>query len=371
MIYIVYGTRAELIKFSSLIRELKKRRVQFRTVDTGQHDNKSLNVSLGLPKPDFHLGKSYRDRWSKLEASFVTYPLASLMALVWGFGVFLKLARILSKGDVIVTHGNAMGVPLAIISTKVGKITKTNKSYKIVHMESGFRGNTRSTKLLDTIYKFADKSSDILFTPFKSTQKNLHNTDGKVILSGDVMKDVVKETMKIKTWTKKIKKDYVLANITRSVVTKQDALHMLHAMEDSPIDVIFIINPVIRKRVEKFGLNKMLKSKRIILMQPTDYPKFLHLLKNSKGCITDSTGVQEECAVLGKPCIVTNDFVQIPELAESGVVKKTGCNYIGILGGLRKIGNGRWKITSKDIMGSGSPTKKIADHLVSLERSSR
>lgn len=371
MIYIVYGTRAELIKFSSLIRELKRRKARFRTVDTGQHDNTSLNASLGLPRPDFHLGMSPRGNWSKLEATFVTYPLASLMAIVWGMGVFLKLTRILSKGDVIVVHGNAMGVPLAIMATKAGKMMKTKGGHKIVHMESGFRGNTRSTRLLDAIYKFADRSSDVLFTPFKSTQKNLHNTDGKVILSGDLMKDVVKDTLKIKTGAKKIKGNYVLANITRSIVTKQDALHMMGAMEDSPIDIVFIMNPVIRKRMEKFGLSRHLRSDRITLMQPVDYPKFLRLLRDSVGCITDSTGVQEECAVLGKPCIVTNDFLQIPELAEAGVVQKTGCNYIGILGCLRKISNGRWKIRTRDIMGPGSPTKKIADHLMGLERSSR
>ncbi len=366
MIFIVYGTRAELIKFSPLIRDLKRRKTKFKTVDIGQHDNESLQKSLRLPKPDFHLGKSLRPTWSKLEATFVTYPIASLLALAWGFKVFVKLARILSSGDIIVTHGNAMGVPLAIYATKF-----STKKPKLVHTESGLRGNTSSARLVDFFFKFADKRSDILFTPFKSAEKNLKAEDikGKIILSGDLMKDVVRETLKIRPKIKMPKGDYVVANITRSIVNRHDAKNLLYALVDSPIDVILIMNPVIRKRIEKFRLDKLLKSEKIKVMLTMDYPDFLHLIKNSKGTITDSTGVEEECAFMEKPCIVTNDFLQIPELEEFGIVKKTGRNYIAILNGLRKIKNGTWKIKAKNLFGSSSPTKKIANYLIALERS--
>lgn len=368
MIFIVYGTRAELIKFSPLIRELMRRKAKFKTVDIGQHDNRSLNKSLRLPDPDFRLGGSYRSTWSKLEASFVTYPIAAALALMWGLNVFVKLAAILSKGDVVVTHGNAMGVPVSIYASKFSLRNK-----KLVHMESGLRGNSSNTRLLDFIYKFADKRSDLLFAPFKSSMKNLKNSEinGKIIQSGDVMKDVVKETLKIKPKIKIPKGDYVVANITRSIINEVDAKHLLRALSDSPIDVLLIMNPVIKNRIEKFGLRKMLKSERIKPMQILDYPDFLHLLARSKGVITDSTGVEEECAALEKPCIVTNDFLQIPELEHEGVVKITGCNYIGVLGCLRKINDGRWKIKNKNILGKGNVTKMIADRIISLERSSK
>jgi len=365
MIFIVYGTRAELIKFSPLIRELKRRKADFRTVDTGQHENEALRKSLRLPKPDFHLGKSYRSKWSNLEASFVTYPMASLLALIWGLGVFVKLAHILSHGDVVVTHGNAMGVPLAIYATRF-----SSKRPKLVHMESGFRGNTKNARLLDFIYRFADRRSDMLFTPFKSTEKNLKSGDirGKVILSGDVMKDVVRETLKIKPKNRKPKGDYLVANITRSVVDRHDAKQLLHALSDSPIDIILIMNPVIKKRIRNFGLEGLIKSERIIQTPAMEYPDFLHLLKKSRGAVTDSTGVEEECAVLGKPCIVTNDFVQIPELEQSGILKRAGCNYIAVLSCLRKIRYGGWKIKNRNVITGGSPTKKIVDNILSLDQ---
>lgn len=368
MIFIVYGTRAELIKFSPLIRELQRRKANFKTVDIGQHDNRSLVRSLKLSQPDFHLGDSYRPTWSKMESSVLTYPVAATLALFWGLKVFTKLTTILSKGDVIVTHGNAMGVPLAIFASKL-----SIRKPKIVHMESGFRGNTKNTKLLDFFYKFADERSDFLFTPFKSSEKNLKKSKvrGKIVLSGDVMKEVVKETMSIRPRIKIPRGDYVVANITRSVISKEDAKHLLHALGDSPIDIVLIMNPVIRSRIERLGLNRMLNTEKIKIMQPLDYIDFLHLLSKSRGAVTDSTGVEEECAALSKPCIVTNDFLQIPELEHASIVKVVGCNYIGILGKLRKIRDGRWKIKDRGVLGKTNSTKLIADHLVKLVRSSR
>lgn len=368
MLFIVYGTRAEIIKFSPLIRELGSRKIQFKTVDIGQHDNRSLIKSLRLPQPDYHLGGSFRPVWSKLEASFITYPAAAALALLWGFKVFVKLSSILSKGDIVVTHGNAMGVPLSIYASKMSM-----RRPKIVHMESGFRGGSKSARLLDFFYELADSKSDFLFVPFESARKNLRESEvgGKVVFSGDVMKEVVKETLKIKPKTKIPKGNYVVANITRSIFDKEDAKHVLHAMADSPIDVVLVMNPVIRKRIEKFGLEKMLKSSRIRKTDPMDYPDFLHMLSRSKGAITDSTGVEEECAALGKPCLVTNDFLQIPELERATVVKRVGCNYIGILGGLRKMSDGRWKIKQKGVLGKQNSTKFIADYLISIERSSK
>lgn len=368
MIFIVYGTRAELIKFSPLIRELKRRKADFKLVDTGQHDNHSLQMALKLPEPDFHLGKSYRLRWSSLETNAITYPMASMLALFWGFKVFAKLAMIFSGGDVIVTHGNAMGVPLSIYAAKL-----SSRKPNIVHMESGFRAGRGNARLLDFIYRFADKRSDYLFTPFKSAEKNLRRerVAGRIILSGDVMKDVVAETLRLGGKSRKTTGRYVVANMTRSIVDKNGAKHVLNALAESPVKVILILNPVIKKRIEKFGLSGMLKSGNIGQAPTMNYPDFLRLLNGSVGAVTDSTGVQEECAVMGKPCIVTNDFLQIPELQSSGAVRLTGTNYIGILDGLRKMASGRWKVRSKKLFQAGSPTKKIADHLVSLDRRSK
>jgi len=367
MINIVYGTRAELIKFSPLIRELDRRRVNFRTIDLGQHDNKSLHRALRIPEPDRHLGKSSRVAWSKLEALPVTYPFAVIMAMVWGVKVFFSISSIIKDGDVVVTHGNTMGVPPTIMATKINGVL--GKNHRTVHFESGFRGGTKSSRLLDVFYRFADRHSDVLFTPFRSTEKKLRSEGmrGKIILSGDVVKDVVKQTLKIKPGIKIPTGSYVVVNITRSIVNKFDARHLVEALRDSPLDIVLITNPVIEKRLEKFRLDKLLIAPNIKKMMPMDYPDFLHLVKGSVGVVTDSGGLQEECLVMRKPCIVTNDYLQINELRDFGVVKMTGCNYSGIISGLNKIRDGRWKLVNIPTS-AGSPTKKIADYLIMMEK---
>ena len=63
MIHLVYGTRAELIKFSPLIRGLKKKKISFKLIDTGDHDTRSLRQELKLPEPNYYFGKSPREMW--------------------------------------------------------------------------------------------------------------------------------------------------------------------------------------------------------------------------------------------------------------------------------------------------------------------
>src|SRR5438093_13061725 len=100
MIHLVYGTRAELIKFSPLIRGLKKKKISFKLIDTGDHDTRSLRQELKLPEPNYYFGKSPRETWS-----LALFPFAVLLALLWGAYVFLRLAGIfLKEGKIIIYH---------------------------------------------------------------------------------------------------------------------------------------------------------------------------------------------------------------------------------------------------------------------------
>jgi len=325
MIHIVYGTRAELIKLSPLISRLKKDKVEFKTIDTGQHDTSDLRKSLKLPKTNYHFGKSSRNKWSKLEANFLTQPFAVGLSLLWGAKVFTKLYRIFSKeGDVVVIHGNPMGVPVTVFSAKLNP-----KKIKLVHVESGLRGRTRRSFLLDWFYRIADHNSHILFVPFKTSENNLvrEKVKGKIIYTGNIVKDVVQNTLKIKTRVKIPKNDYVLANFSRSILTKRDAKKIINSLTNSNKNILVVINPKIQKRLERFHLlDKLKTSEKIILLKNMKYPDFLHLLNNSIGVITDSNGVQEESYFLGKPCAITNDFVQHSELVWGTKIRVVGTN---------------------------------------------
>ena len=58
-IHIVAGARPNFMKIAPLIREMKKQKIQFKLVHTGQHYDYNMSKiffdNLGIPEPDFFL----------------------------------------------------------------------------------------------------------------------------------------------------------------------------------------------------------------------------------------------------------------------------------------------------------------------------
>ena len=75
--------------------------------------------------------------------------------------------------------------------------------------------------------------------------------------------------------------------------------------------------------VKKKIINKI-NPENIILIDPLAYQDFIWLMNRSKIIITDSGGVQEEAAFLGKPCVVCRDHTERKEgLGTFSVLCKT------------------------------------------------
>ena len=68
--------------------------------------------------------------------------------------------------------------------------------------------------------------------------------------------------------------------------------------------IIWPIHPRSQKQLQSFGLwNEVIASERLILLHPLGYHEMLKLNMISKIMLTDSGGLQEECTVLGTPCL--------------------------------------------------------------------
>jgi UDP-N-acetylglucosamine 2-epimerase (non-hydrolysing) len=72
--------------------------------------------------------------------------------------------------------------------------------------------------------------------------------------------------------------------------------------EDMPI--IWPIHPRTQKQLQNFNLwEEVLINKRMILLHPLGYHEMLRLNMEATIMLTDSGGLQEECTVLGTPCL--------------------------------------------------------------------
>jgi UDP-N-acetylglucosamine 2-epimerase (non-hydrolysing) len=89
-------------------------------------------------------------------------------------------------------------------------------------------------------------------------------------------------------------------------------------------DVIlaFPVHP--NPRVQSIARDLLTGHERIWLMEPLCYLDFIGMLSESWLILSDSGGVQEEAATLGKPLIVLRKNTERPEVVESGVARLTG-----------------------------------------------
>ena len=72
----------------------------------------------------------------------------------------------------------------------------------------------------------------------------------------------------------------------------------------SKMSIVWAVHPRTKKQLKTFDLwGKVLKSPNIHLVHPLDYHSMLRLNMGAKIMLTDSGGLQEECTVLGTPCL--------------------------------------------------------------------
>jgi UDP-N-acetylglucosamine 2-epimerase (non-hydrolysing) len=134
------------------------------------------------------------------------------------------------------------------------------------------------------------------------------------------------------------------------------------------IDVVFPVhpNPNVREPVLRILHGKS----NILLLNPLRYEQFTHLLAQSYLVVTDSGGVQEEAAALGKPTLVMREMTERVEAVESGTAVLVGTcrdNIVTSVERLLRDGELRLQMSQPaTAFGDGYAAEKIVSHLYSL-----
>ena len=93
--------------------------------------------------------------------------------------------------------------------------------------------------------------------------------------------------------------------------TYQDRIHIIYPVH---------LNPNVQEPVYRL-LNQI---DNITLLPPLDFLPMAHLMKRATLILTDSGGLQEEAAGLGKPTLVLREVTERPEGVEAGILKLVG-----------------------------------------------
>jgi len=178
----------------------------------------------------------------------------------------------------------------------------------------------------------ADRISDLLLTPDQISTENLKKEgipDHKITFTGNIMIDTLEnnrakaENLSIadilqKNSVKGLTKNLsgISDNIKYALMTLHRPSNVDHRDVLQPIvrfiidevcnelPLIWTVHPRTRKMLETYGLLDEISSQRnIIMLEPIGYLEMLKLNMNARVILTDSGGLQEECTVLGNPCL--------------------------------------------------------------------
>lgn len=307
---IILGTRPEIIKMSPLMRICEQDRLDYCMIHTGQHYSYEMDriffdeLHLPLPTHNLDVGSgSHGHQTGKMLA---------------GIEDILKS----EKPDIVYVQGDTNTV-------LAGALAASKLMIKIGHVEAGLRSFDRT--MPEEINRImADHISDLLFAPTEQARELLLKEGipaEKIFVTGNTIVDAVYENQKIAEDNHILEKlglqkgRYLLSTAHRqenvdSEIRLKNIIGGLDAVsKETGLPVIMPIHPRTKKMIETFGITM---TENIRTIDPTGFMEFLKLEANARLVLTDSGGVQEECCILGVPCVTLRENTERPETVHVG-----------------------------------------------------
>ena len=367
-IVFVLGTRPEAIKLYPLIEEFKKN-AEFNTivVSTGQQKEllESTLTSLGM-NPDHSLNLMKENQ----SLTSITVDL---------FQSLEHLFRQLNP-DVIFIHGDTT------TSMASGIVAKYNK-IQVVHVEAGLRSFDIMSPWPEEINRRINTvSSDYHLAPTRSSSNNLLNEGvdiNNIYVTGNTGIDTLRITLpKLSsevylnrlTSTLKLLKDRFDSMILVTVHRRENFERLSSiflALKEIAIknkDFILVFPVHLNPNVHKKAREELLGIENILLVEPLPYDLFMGLLKYCYFIVTDSGGIQEEAAYLGKPVVLCRNTTERPEGIESLNIILTGTDSSNIVNTCEKLifDKSYYRLYSKpsQVFGDGYSSKRIIEWFI-------
>ena len=307
-ICVVFGTRPEIIKMQPVISEIKKRNHKLLLIHTGQHYDEMMSdvfiKELKIPKPDHYL---------KVKPTSQGAQTGEIISLCEKVLISEKPHLILVLGDT----NSALGASIAAAKIKI----------PIGHVEAGCRSFDIHTSEEINRSLIADISS-LNFAPTTNCVTNLSREgipEKRIFLTGHPLVDLLSEINNNISYDRlKIgisSKNYYLFTLHRreNIEDKFKLSKILIALDRvaSDTSVIFPCHPHTKMQIRNHGLESLLKN--IMVVDTVGYLESLRLIKNARIVLTDSGGIQQECALLRTPCITLRDVTEWIETIHKGI----------------------------------------------------
>jgi UDP-N-acetylglucosamine 2-epimerase (non-hydrolysing) len=324
----VVGARPNFMKIAPFIRAIERHnngaatpRIDHVLVHTGQHYDDMMSraffESLALPEADINLGIGSGTHAEQVGLTMMAFE---------------KVLR-REKPDWVVVVGD-------VNATIACSVTAAKECIPCCHIEAGLRsGDMTMPEEVNRLV--TDRLSDLLLTPDELSSKNLRLegiSEQRIRFVGNIMIDTL-ETQRCRAEAlsvERIVQDSCMSEcssrLDAGVLSGDFAVITLH--RPSNVDDRHILEPIVRflcaavagdmpviwplhprteQNLKSFGLwDAVSGSNRVLPLTPVGYHEMLRLNMGARIMFTDSGGLQEECCVLGTPCLTLRRSTERP-----------------------------------------------------------
>ena len=293
MLLILYGTTAELIKLSPIIKGLDKK-LDFELYCTNQQQQDLIQFHN-----EFDIVPNYafenKNNFGLLSVTDVPK---------WFISNFTEVIKILKK-DFNASHIIVQGDTLtAFMGALVGLIMKI----KVIHIEAGLR----SKNLLhpfpeELIRRFISRVSEINFAPGRVPYLVLNNN--KAVTIDTHFNTGVERLLQIKDLvvdTRNVFECVILLHRTELLSNKRELNRTMHQIFEisKSFSTLFIVDQHLNHYISKFINLDGIEYVNLHISPKLSHLKLVEVIKNCKFVISDSGGLQEELYILGKPLLI-------------------------------------------------------------------
>jgi UDP-N-acetylglucosamine 2-epimerase (non-hydrolysing) len=313
----VVGARPNFMKIAPFARAVfehnarSNEKVGHLLVHTGQHYDIGMSQaffqSLNIPAPDINLEVGSGSHAEQVGQTMIAFENV--------------LRR--EKPDWVVVVGD-------VNATLACSVTAKKECVKVCHIEAGLRSGDIS--MPEEINRLVtDRLADLLLTPDRMSGENLKREgvpEERIVFVGNIMIDTL-EANRAQAAALDIRDiltvnalavlpadlpnmnavDYALMTMHRPSNVDDPAvlgplIDFLCAEVAAKMPLIWPIHPRSGKRLKESGLwDRTLGTPGMVLLRPIGYHEMLRLNMAARVLLTDSGGLQEECTVLGTPCL--------------------------------------------------------------------
>lgn len=363
----ILGIRPDIIRAALIMKFLKRADdIEVVFIWSGQHYSDNLKSiffrEFKMPEPDIDLGCS-GDTDAKIASQLIAklYPVLEEM-----------------KPECVAFLGDT--------NTTVGCIAAAQLNIPIIHVEGCWHSydwrmpeekfRTMIDHLSDVIYTYEEEYKergiaeglnprnivvvrnpivDILNEFYYSQQERLNSIATPEFFESKGIKDG----------------EYYLMTCHRreNVHIEKSFRSIMRLVESSNLPIYFPASYRTQKVMKELGL---INVRNLIVVDPVGYDEILILMTHSKGVITDSGTIPEECSVLNIPCIQMRKATERPQVYDVGGCVKFDPDRIDlyppevIFRKLNGLNGKKWEHT----LGDGESSRRIADDLIQRVRTS-